>query len=62
MTVAKYSVYPDEEFRANGSSTFIDLPVVVLIDGLSASASEIVAAAMRQRGSATLVGQTTFGK
>ncbi|MDX6588256.1 MAG: carboxyl-terminal processing protease [Solirubrobacterales bacterium] len=38
------------------------VPTVVLIDGGTASASEILAAAMSDYGLATLVGETTFGK
>ena len=37
-------------------------PVVVLVDSLTASAAEIVAAALQERGRAIIVGQRTFGK
>ncbi|HLQ13914.1 MAG TPA: S41 family peptidase [Steroidobacteraceae bacterium] len=37
-------------------------PIVVLVNGSSASASEILAAALRQNGRATLVGRKTYGK
>ena len=40
----------------------VDLPIAVLVNGSSASASEIFAGAMKDRGAGTIVGTTTYGK
>jgi len=51
----------ERELRTRGEPLRA-FPLVLLIDGGTASASELVAGALRDRGRATLVGTTTYGK
>ena len=50
------------EYHVTGAATQSELPLVVLVNGGSASAAEIVAGALVDHHRAVLVGQRTFGK
>lgn len=50
------------EYKSNGPSTFVKYPVAVIINKGSASASEILAGALRDQRKAKLVGEKSFGK
>jgi carboxyl-terminal processing protease len=52
----------ETDAEPGGAATDPSIKLVVLVDGQSASASEIVAGALHDRGRATLVGSKTFGK
>ena len=53
---------PERTLKATGDPVAADIPLVVLVDKNTASASEIVAGALQDRGRAKVVGVKTFGK
>lgn len=57
----RYADDTTEEYVTDGGGLALDIPLVVLVNRNTASAAEIVTAALSEAGRAEVVGQTTFG-
>ena len=61
ITYLEYVDGSRDEYKSSGKHE-IDIPMVVLVNGYSASASELMTGALRDHKKATIIGTTTFGK
>jgi hypothetical protein len=61
-TVGQLAEVDGHSFHSTSGMTAIAVPLVILVDGRTMSAAEVLAAAIKDSGRGTIIGTTTFGK
>ncbi len=62
VVVKQEGTSDNQTYRVNRTGSLLEIPLVVLVNRGSASASEILAGALKHYGRAKIIGETTFGK
>ena len=62
IVISKYRNYKDTTYKSEGFAELKDYPLVILVNGLSASASEILTLALKEQLWSTIVWTKSFGK
>ncbi|MBI5732422.1 S41 family peptidase [Candidatus Jorgensenbacteria bacterium] len=62
VLIERFKSGNEREHRADGNAALLKVPTVLLVNGGSASASEILAGALRDNRGIVLIGEKTFGK
>jgi carboxyl-terminal processing protease len=62
FTKGRTAEMDQQSFKSSGNTHYTDFPMAILVNGGSASASEIVSGALQDHKRAILVGEKTFGK
>ncbi len=62
VVVTQQGKYSSHDYSAKGNARLANYPLVVVVNGGSASAAEIVTGALRDQRNAKLIGEKTFGK
>ena len=65
-SIVTYTVGRNEDMNkyyvAEGGDVLAEKPIIILVDGQTASSAEVMAAALHEQGRATVVGTQTYGK
>ncbi len=62
ILIERFKDGKEQDYPSNGRGSALEIPLVVLVNQASASASEILAGAVQDSGRGILIGETTFGK